>query len=74
MKFKRKIAPQSKFYLRAALVKFKWFCSELKSTSAKFKEVKFKCKIADKARKYANGAGRKFVFTLALNLAALAKS
>ena len=74
MKFKRKIAPQSKFYLRAALVKFRWFCSELKSTSAKFKEAKFKRKIADKAQKYANGAGRKFAFALALNLAALAKS
>jgi hypothetical protein len=56
------------------LVKFEWFCPELKSTSAKFKEVKFKRKIADKARKYANGAGREFAFALALNLAALAKS
>jgi hypothetical protein len=56
------------------LVKFEWFCPELKSTSAKFKEAKFKRKIADKARKYANGAGCKFAFALALNLAALAKS
>ena len=50
------------------------FAKSLKSVSAKFKEAKFKRKIADKARKYANGAGRQFAFVLALNLAALAKS
>jgi len=50
------------------------FAKSLKSASAKFKKAKFKRKIADKARKYANGAGCKFAFALALNLAALAKS
>jgi len=41
------------------------FAKSLKSASTKFKEAKFKRKTADKARKYANGAGRKFAFALA---------